>query len=84
MHVLAHIHRHPRILAVIFQAALEESLKDAESKGISTNVGAAEIDRQAEEAEEADLRMALALSLQVPIRSDPNSSHASSETLLLA
>ncbi|KAL1496094.1 hypothetical protein AB1Y20_014720 [Prymnesium parvum] len=47
------------------QEALELSLKEAEEKGIHTGIDAAEIERRRLEAEEADIRLAIAMSLQM-------------------
>ena len=47
------------------QAALAASMKDLQNVGFSTDISAEEISRMADEAEDADLRMALALSLQI-------------------
>ena len=47
------------------QAALAASLQDARAAGLAFGVDAAELEQKLDEAEEADLKMAMALSMQL-------------------
>ena len=65
------------------QAALAASMKDLQNVCFSTDISAEEISRMADEAEDADLRMALALSLQIEkVREEKGKAEDASPTSL--